>query len=461
MQSDTQPAFIIRDLDKDPHGPMVPAKLADPQQQQLATPDITPGNSPQMSSKIMTRSASDLSAYSLHSDSSSLHSRSASSNSQGSKTHPAFPFTNIFKWKRSGSNSTVSVFSPGLQSPPEDGDSPSPDYFNRLDQKGNRITNLDNLGHAIEAQRVDFQASLEAQLQEERRLRHLAEDRLTEVEEEVTRLCTVILPTDSGETGEAYFSTVLDSVRMAISTYEERTDGLERQLEEKSARLAVERRERTAADIDCVALRNQLAPLQAQLAHVNADTSVQDRNAELLKQNQELRDQIEQLKLERVDASHNERSVSPGSDVSEDSSETVPATDMQSDSADTSSGEIEASATLLQRIKDTEAQRDALRQVSRGLRQRLTIETRKNADRMRALAAIDRTFAMRPQGRSHSRQASVTSAVPAETKTVSPKRLLGKITEGFGVGLGHPPSRPKYERFVTALEAPTNQMVTV
>ena len=243
--------FIIRDLDKDPHEITVPLKILDP-----LTPKQTPNGSPDPQG--MARSTSNLSSWSNTSD----DERSTSSLSLRSA---AFPFS-IFKWKKPTTNNT------GLQSPPPEHD-------------------------------------LEEQLQEERRLRHIAEDRLSAVEEEVSRICTIMLPTDTSESGEAYFSSVLSSVRMAIDSYESRRTQLERDLATASAMLTAERRERTEMDIE--------VKIQAQVG-----------------------------------------------------------------------GQDE----LLQRIKDTECQRDALRHISSGLKQRLTIETRKNAEKVRALERLNRVI---------------------------------------------------------------------
>lgn len=344
--------------------------------------------------------------------------------SQSSRTGTSFPFTNIFKWKRSVS-STSGQTPNGLQTPPLDDH--GSDYFANSTARNMRGSSLDNGNHLQQAQRTELEFSLEQQLQEERRLRHLAEDRLTEVEEQVTRLCTVMLPTDTGETGEAYFASILQSVRIAIDCYEERTDKLEKEVEEKSARLLTERRDRTNAEIDCTTLKNQLKLAQAELAEAQVPKSVSCQHEEVLAQNKKLREEVDQLKA----ASTVTKEVSTEeSEIEGDEHETLDR------------------ATLLQKVKDTEAQRDALRHVSRGLRQRLTIEQRKNADRSRALAAIDATIAAR-QLRASSRQSSYTnlsvSSEPAASAGAPEARSLSK--------------RPRMERFVTALEQPVGQRV--
>lgn len=430
------PSFIIRDLDKDPHGPALPPKYLShsTDTRQLHSPATTASSSPKTlfeeracSSSSMTRSGSDLSSYT--NDKEDSHSRSPSMVSQRSTTN--FPFTSIFKWKRTISTSSLPN-STGLQSPPvEEGSSRSSSYFVG-DSKSVTRSNLDNLGLSLQTQRSDFNSTVEAQLQEERRLRHLAEDRLTEVEEEITRLCTITLPTDTGETGEAYFSSIIHSVRLAIDSYEERTDGLEKQLEDKTTRLALERRERTSADIECTSMRTQMRLLQAQLGEAQQASTLEQRNEELVRQNRALQDELDKLK-------------SPAEVVPEDEVEQQsPASPSEDDRP-----------TLLQRVKDTEAQRDALRQVSRGLRQRLTIETRKNADKMRALAAIDYSASAR-QARSHSRQNS-SCLLPLESaKRPAREASMTRVCESLGIG-----SRPRPERFVTALETPTLQSMAV
>ncbi|CCG82243.1 protein of unknown function [Taphrina deformans PYCC 5710] len=421
------PSFIIRDLDKDPHGPAPPSKnFLGANLKGLATPDSTPNSSPRAifdgQESTMTRSGSDLSTYTT--DMEDHHQRNSSMVSSRSAT---FPFTSIFKWKRTISSSSVPTT--GLQSPPiEDHASRTSGYFNP-DVRPATTTTLDNLGLAIKNSKNDFNSVVEAQLQEERRLRHLAEDRLTEVEEEVTRLCTVLLPTDTGEAGEAYFSSILSSVRTAINSYEERTDGLERQLEEKSARLTVERRERINIDIEHNALRAELKQLQIQVAEASKPSELLDRNEELARENESLRDQLRMLK------------------------EAAALTTLKAETAakeEEKKAEIEDDrAALLQRVKDTEAQRDALREVSRGLRQRLTIETRKNADKMRALAAIDTNITTR-HARSHSRQSSSCLSQYDSPKLGGREYALSSLGESLVV-----PGRPKPERFVTAMEVPS------
>lgn len=456
------PVFVIRDLDKQPHSPSFnhPSKSHIPSgQTHLISPVHTPGNSPKMTtvdeSSTMTRSASDLSAYSVDSGLDNSHSRTISSVSQGSRAPTQFPFSSIFKWKRAISSSG----STGIPTPPiDESSSRGSGYFSDPGLKGVQITNLDNLGQSIRAQKDALNSTLEFQLQEERRLRHLAEDRLTEVEEEITRLCTVILPTDNGETGEAYFSSILQSVRMAIDSYESRTDGLERQLEEKSTNLITERRERTNVDIECTALRNQLKSVQGELSELQTSSGLREANEALVRENQELRDEVERLKFDAGSVTDLKKKLQ--AELRE--AETTKQIAQESSNKVIDRDDSERTA-LLQRVKDTEAQRDALRQVSRGLRQRLTIETRKNADRTRALAAMDQTISARTQTRSNSRQSSRqsyegTSPVKASLASDQPqhdrKLSLGQIVQGLGVS-----GRPRIERYVTALEAPRGRMV--
>lgn len=457
------PGFIIRDLDKQPHSPVNQSKRSEAPQgsSQLMTPAHTPDHSPKMSGELptgTTRSASDLSAHSGGMSADSAHSRNMSLGSQSSRVTAQFPFTNIFKWKRTVSTaSTPSVL--GLNTPPiEDGLSRSSEYFPDPRLKGVQITNLDNLGHSILNQKNELNNSLETQLQEERRLRHLAEDRLTEVEEEITRLCTVILPSDSGETGEAYFASIIDSVRIAMDSYEHRTEGLEKQLEVKSSLLIAERRDRTKADIECTALRNQLKAMRDEVLELQNKSASSTINDELSRENNELRDEVTRLRLEAATVADLKKKLH--AELRE--AETTKQIASESSSKVTDREDTERAA-LLQRVKDTEAQRDALRQVSRGLRQRLTIETRKNTDRTKALAAIgDQTFTTRAQSRSHSRQESDPSLSPpssggAEFKARQHERSesTGRTVEGLSIGV-----RPRFDRFVTALEAPRSRMVT-
>lgn len=388
----------------------------------------------------MTRTTSDLSTCTAD------IRASTSTTSNSSSSSASFPFTNIFKWKRTFSNAS-SRNTPGVQSPPLtelEGSSRVSSYFSS-DHKRPSRGNLETLGIAIEYHKSDFNSVLEEQLHEERRMRHLAEDRLTEVEEEVTRLCTISLPTDAGETGDAYFSTIISSVRLAIDSYEERTELLERTLEDKTTQLSAERRERTVVDVECRELKSRLKHLEAQLCEALQSSDLQVKNESLTRENDRLRKELELLKS-RDSSDSNSRCSSDSRDMSS--------------TVDDFSGDDRAA--LLQRVKDTEAQRDALRQVSRGLRQRLTIETRKNVDKMRALAAIDVNSCAR-QARSHSRQDSNTSVsdygggggggtsvgiAAGGKRHLVRQASLSSICKSLQVG-SHA-SRPRPERYVTA-----------
>lgn len=457
------PAFVIRDLDKQPHSPVTYRTRPDLPRgtSQLMTPVPTPEQSPKViedGSSGMTRSNSDLSAHSGNSIIDNAHNRTVSSGSQSSRMTSQFPFTNIFKWKRTISSSSTPSFM-GMHTPPIDESSArTSDYFSDPGLKGVQITNLDNLGHSIQAQKNELNAALETKLQEERRLRHLAEDRLTEVEEEITRLCTVILPSDNGETGEAYFASIIESVRIAIDSYESRTNGLEQQLEEKCSLLITERRERTNVDIECTALRNQLKTVQKELLDLQTTAASNAVNEEMSQENRELREEVNRLRLEASAVSDLKKKLQVELREAETAKQIA-----QESANKVSDREDSERAGLLQRVKDTEAQRDALRQVSRGLRQRLTIETRKNAERTKALAAMDQTFTARTHTRSTSRQGPENTSPcrggssdsdASKFRQHDRKESLNKIVEGLSIN-----RHPRFEPFSTTLEAPRGRMI--
>ena len=355
--------FIIRDLDKHPHEIKVPLKILDAQQQ-LPTPRVTPHGSPDPSVATITtnnpgmaRSTSDLSSYSNNSDDdhrsgSSLSFRSA-----------AFPFTNIFKWRK-GNNST------GLTSPQTDDEYPPVS-----------AANLDNLGRALQAQREQMCEITQGQLDQERKLRHIAEDRLTAVEEEVSRLCTVVLPTDNGDTGELYFANVLDSIRIAVDSYDSRATTLETKLQVATDTLKRERHERTAVDIECSSLRKQLT---ASKETQTSNAALESRIDELLSQNKALQDQLSAMTIS-----------------SKSHSETTSQLTRELETTRLSHQKLQTDHdTLSQRLEDCEAQRDALRQVSQNLRQRCALESKKSEKQMRVLQKLDANIqSIQPQRR--------------------------------------------------------------
>ncbi|ORY75432.1 hypothetical protein BCR37DRAFT_395532 [Protomyces lactucae-debilis] len=342
------PAFLIRDLDRHPHLPDSPMQRdvvlkptarvqpdMDPTLHELARlqhrPTLqqppTPAPTPEQHRKAvsglhahvthgMSRSGSDLSSYT----STSLGSMTGSPPAGTTTLFKSSSFTlpALFKWRKALSQTEETpVTTPTTEA--------AFHYFAAGE------SHLDDLQRGLATEQQTLAQSTEQQLQEERRRRHLAEDRLAAVEEEVTRLCTVMLPSDCGETGEAYFSSILESVRLAIDAYEERTLQLAEQVEEKTAALALEQRRRLDVELENTALREQLREATAAL------------ESDVLKQeNAALRTQL---------------------------AAQIPAED------------------LLQRVRDTEAQRDALRQVSRSLRQRLTHETRKYEEKLMQLHA--------------------------------------------------------------------------
>lgn len=454
------PSFIIRDLDKDPHEIAVPFKILDVPSQQLDTPRTTPDNSPGKgrldNGPGMVRSISDLSAYSSESDYDPSQLRSGSSLSLRS----AVAITSLFRWKKpsSGASTNLSIAtSTGIHSPVVD-EGMSGDFFAT---DGVNAKNLNLLASSIQAQRHDTAAAL-VQLQEERKLRHLAEDRLTEVEEEVSRLCTVILPTDNGETGEAYFASVIHSVRLALESYETRFQTLEKQVEEKSAQLVTERRERTLVDIECSSLRKQLQLARAAEESHSVREVEGKRIEELAAQNRLLQEQLDAIKQEA--SSHSARTKKLQEDVQQ-------AESSKQQTALVLKQQDEDRTAMLQKIKDIEAQRDALRQVSQGLRQRLTIETRKNTEKLRALQVLDSNIT-----HATSRTTRCITPVSASSSTFSKENSWARSrypspefrshqqqkqhvdSSLFSV---HTDSRPRIERFVTAREIPSSSNSSV
>lgn len=364
------PAFMIRDLDRHPHHPDSP--LQQLQSRKYQTHDAnainaqrihalpTPGPTPEAQRTAMSslapvvRSESDLSSYM---SSVTSFSDAPSAGSAGLAKSSSFTLPGLFKWRKATAAAThdAQLASPEsvMETPPDAPVSATDAYFALGDAKMAHLQN--QLAHSQQT----LARSAEQELQEERRRRHLAEDRLAAVEEEITRLCTVMLPSDSGETGEAYFASILASVRIAIDAYEDRTKQLTEQAEQRAAALAKEQRRTLDLEIENTALREQLKEATASL-----------------QENQVLRADKEQL-ARQLDAAPKQ------------------------------------TEELLQRIKDTEAQRDALRQISRSLRQRLTHETRRYEEKLSQAQGRGGSYTHQR----HGSNASNTSLRPMQART--------------------------------------------
>lgn len=195
---------------------------------------------------------------------------------------------------------------------------------------------------------------LVAALAEEKRRRLLAEDRLVQVEAEATRLCSVVLPTDAGFEGEEFFKDVVAAVKMAVDCYAKESDALRGEMWDLRALLKEKSRRVADAELGNAAMQRELARARDEAASgaaaVHAQRSVQDVAAAHA-QRDELAGRVEEMRQALDTRAAEVAALTKAHDEAEKKQKLA--------------------------IEAVEEQRDALRQTSRGLRQRLTMLQRR------------------------------------------------------------------------------------